>query len=124
MVVVGGVGLVGRAQHGGFHDFEVLDQFEPVVTVGAEAVNQGVDGFPAQAEPLRRLAGHGWHGPEIPTRHDAAEEPPRGLVFGPDEQQQLLVVVKFPAGFMRFALGDGWLDEGARDGGQFPNWPW
>ena len=102
----------------------MLNEVEPVVTLWAEPVDEGIDGFPAQAETVWRATAHGGRGQEVPAGADACKQPPRGLVLWPDEQLLLLVVVKLPACFMGFALGDRLFEEGAGDCGQFPNWPW
>lgn len=90
----------------------------PLGGVEVEAVDQGVNGLPAQ--PERRTA----HGGVYPPGAHATEQIQGLFVVGPDVEQVCLVVFKLEAFGPGFSLGVGRLEQRVGNGLQFPKRPW
>lgn len=90
----------------------------PLGGVEVQAVNQGVDGLPAQAQ--WRTA----HGGVNPPRAHAPEQVKRLFVVGPDVEAVGFVVVQLKAFGPGLCLGVGRLEQRVGNCLQFPKRPW
>lgn len=97
----------------------------PVVSVGAEAVQQGVEAGVVQAGGgTAGDAAFVRHGAVLPLGGELAEEPPGGPVVGPDFERGFVFVVRqLEAQGLGFFLGDAGRVGGLGGLCQFPKWP-